>query len=38
MLQMKESVLSCDGKKQRNLGLPTSKLPATTKILLRLTC
>ena len=37
MLPMKESVLSFDEKQQRNLGLPTFKLPASTKILLRLT-
>ena len=34
---MKESVLSFEGKKQHNLGLPTYKLPASTKNLLRLT-
>ena len=36
MRQMKESVLSFE--KKHNLGLPTFKLPASTNILLRLTC
>jgi len=36
MLLMKESVLSFEQKKH-NLGLPTFKLPASTKSLLRLT-
>ena len=30
---MKESVLSLKEKKQHNLGFPTFKLPASTKIL-----
>ena len=36
MLLIKESVLSFE-EKQHNLGLPTFKLPASTKTLLRLT-
>jgi len=34
---MKESVLSFEEKQQHNLGLPTFKLSASTKHLLRLT-
>ena len=34
---MKQSVLSFEEKKH-NIGLPTFKLPASTNILLRLTC
>ena len=35
---MKESVLSFEGKKQQqHLGLPTFKLPTSTKSILRLT-
>ena len=37
MLLLKESVLSLK-EKQHNIGLPTFKLPASTKNLLRLTC
>ena len=37
MLLMKESVLSSEEKYHYNLGLPTFKLPASTKHLLRLT-
>ena len=38
MLLMEESVWSFEEKQQQhNLGLPTFKLPASTKILLRLT-
>jgi len=38
MLLMEESVLSFEEKQQlHNLGLPTFKLPASTKNLLRLT-
>ena len=37
MLLMTNSVLSFEEKKQHNLGLPTFKLPASTKHLLRLT-
>ena len=37
MLLMKESVLSLKEKQQHNLGLPTFKLQANTKNLLRLT-
>ena len=37
MLLMKESVLSFEEKTHHNLGLPTFKLPASTKNILRLT-
>ena len=34
---MREPVLSLEKKQQHNLGLSTFKLPASTKIILRLT-
>jgi len=37
MLLIKESVLSFE-EKQHNLGVPTFKLPTSTKYILRLTC